>query len=47
MWDGSLIFAGEACVSDGRAGTVAGAYESGMSAASMLLRGFPQTAKPV
>ena len=47
LWDGRLIFAGEACVSDGMAGTVAGAYESGVAAADMLLRGFPGAAKPV
>ncbi len=47
VWDGRLVFAGEACVSDGKAGTVAGAYESGTSAAAMLLRGFPHAAKPV
>ena len=47
VWDGRLIFAGEACVSDGMAGTVAGAYESGVAAAAMLARGFPHAAKPV
>ncbi len=33
IWDGKLRLAGEACVTDGLAGTVAGAYESGRKAA--------------
>jgi monoamine oxidase len=42
VWDGRLIFAGEACATDGMAGTVAGAYLSGRHAAQTLLIGFPR-----
>lgn len=37
VWDGRLVFAGEACAIDGLAGTVAGAYESGRKASSSFL----------
>jgi monoamine oxidase len=39
-WDGRLVFAGEACATNGLAGTVAGAYQSGRHAAQGLLSGF-------
>jgi monoamine oxidase len=42
IWDGRLIFAGEACATDGLAGTVAGAYASGRKAARILRSGFPR-----
>ena len=41
IWDGRLAFAGEACATDGLAGTVAGAYVNGRNAAENLLRAFP------
>jgi monoamine oxidase len=41
VWDGRLVFAGEACALDGKAGTVAGAYESGLAAAAMVAGGNP------
>ncbi len=41
LWDGRLAFAGEACATDGLAGTVAGAYLSGRHAAQTILDGFP------
>jgi monoamine oxidase len=46
-WDGRLIFAGEACATDGKAGTVAGAYESGLAAAALASHGFPRAHEPV
>ncbi len=46
-WDGRLIFAGEACATDGKAGTVAGAYESGVAAAALVSHGFPRAHEPV
>ncbi len=46
-WDGRLIFAGEACATDGKAGTVAGAYESGLAAAALVSHGFPRAHEPV
>lgn len=42
IWDGRLLFAGEACATDGMAGTVAGAYESGRNAARHVRSGFPR-----
>jgi monoamine oxidase len=42
LWDGRLIFAGEACATDGMAGTVAGAHASGVNAARILRTGFPR-----
>jgi monoamine oxidase len=42
VWDGRLQFAGEACAPLGLAGTVAGAYESGRTAALRLVNGFPR-----
>jgi monoamine oxidase len=44
LWDGRLILAGEACATDGLAGTVAGAYLSGLKAARTILDGFPARA---
>ncbi len=44
LWDGRLALAGEACAPDGLAGTVAGAYRSGVIAAGRILDGF--TAPP-
>ncbi len=41
IWDGRLTFAGEACATDGLAGTVAGAYLNGRHVAENLLRAFP------
>jgi monoamine oxidase len=41
LWDGRLHFAGEACDTDGLAGTVGGAYLSGQRAAQKILHGFP------
>ena len=41
IWDGRLLFAGEACDTDGLAGTVGGAYHSGLRAAQKILHGFP------
>ncbi len=41
LWDSRLLFAGEACDTDGLAGTVAGAWLSGRRAAQKILRGFP------
>ncbi len=45
LWDGRLMFAGEACATDGLAGTVAGAYLSGRHAAQAML-GCLQPARP-
>jgi monoamine oxidase len=42
LWDGRLLFAGEACNTDGLAGTVAGAYMSGRAAAQKIRDGFPR-----
>jgi monoamine oxidase len=42
LWDNRLHFAGEACDTDGLAGTVGGAYLSGQRAAQKLLHGFPR-----
>ena len=42
LWDGRLLFAGEACDTDGLAGTVAGAYLSGCAAAQKIYHGFPR-----
>jgi len=47
LWDGRLTFAGEACATDGMAGTVAGAYRSGHHAAQTLLSGFTRSPAPV
>jgi monoamine oxidase len=47
LWDGRLLFAGEACALGGKAGTVAGAYESGLAAAALVLDGFPSRPEPV
>ena len=47
LWDGRLMFAGEACATDGLAGTVAGAYLGGRHAAQAILDGFPQSARSV
>jgi monoamine oxidase len=47
IWDGRLTFAGEACATDGLAGTVAGAYLSGQRAARTLLNGFTRPPAPV
>jgi monoamine oxidase len=47
LWDGRLTFAGEACATDGLAGTVAGAYRSGLHAAETLLDGFTRPSAPV
>jgi monoamine oxidase len=47
IWDGRLVFAGEACATDGMAGTVAGAYLSGEQAARALLAGFTRTRRAV
>ncbi len=44
LWDGRLAFAGEAVATDGLAGTVAGAYQTGRAAAQRILDGF--TAPP-
>ncbi len=44
LWDGRLALAGEACAPGGLAGTVAGAYRSGVIAAQRILDGF--TAAP-
>ncbi len=44
IWDNRLVFAGEACATDGLAGTVAGAYLSGVHAAQNLLNAYPHTA---
>jgi monoamine oxidase len=41
LWDGRLLFAGEALDTEGLAGTVAGAYLSGRAAAQKILHGFP------
>ncbi len=41
IWDGRLIFAGEACAAGGKAGTVAGAYESGCRAAALVAARVP------
>jgi monoamine oxidase len=46
-WDGRLILAGEACATGGKAGTVAGAYESGLAAASLVSHGFTRAHEPV
>ncbi len=46
IWDGRLLFAGEACALGGKAGTVAGAYESGLAAAARVT-GFPSGHEPV
>ncbi len=42
LWDRRLIFAGEACAPCGLAGTVAGAYLSGLAAARSLISGFTE-----
>ncbi len=42
LWDGRLLFAGEACDTGGLAGTVGGAYLSGRDAAQKILHGFPR-----
>ncbi len=47
LWDGRLVFAGEACADDGLAGTVAGAYLSGRYAAQTILDGFPPAVRSV
>ncbi len=47
VWEGRLTFAGEACATDGMAGTVAGAYRSGQYAARTLLDGFTRQPAPV
>ena len=47
LWDGRLVFAGEACATDGLAGTVGGAYLSGQRAAAMILDGFPAPIRSV
>lgn len=47
VWDGRLVFAGEACALEGRAGTVAGAYESGLAAAALVAEGFLRRGKSV
>ena len=44
LWDGRLAFAGEAVATDGLAGTVAGAYQTGIKAAQRILDGFTATA---
>ncbi len=46
-WDGRLLFAGEACATDGLAGTVAGAYRSGTHAAQRLIAGFTRSGPAV
>ncbi len=43
LWDGRLAFAGEAVATDGLAGTVAGAYQTGRAAAQRILEGFTAT----
>jgi monoamine oxidase len=43
LWDGRLLFAGEALATNGLAGTVAGAYETGLAAAQRILDGFTAT----
>jgi monoamine oxidase len=43
QWDGRLMFAGEASCTDGLAGTVAGAFETGEKAARSLLSAFAGT----
>jgi monoamine oxidase len=47
LWDGRLLFAGEACDTDGLAGTVAGAYISGRLAAQKILHGFTRRGNSV
>jgi monoamine oxidase len=47
LWDGRLVFAGEACDTDGLAGTVAGAYFSGARAADSVMGGFTRMAASV
>jgi monoamine oxidase len=42
LWDGRLLFAGEALDTGGLAGTVGGAYLSGCDAAQKILHGFPR-----
>ncbi len=41
IWDNRLIFGGEACATGGKAGTVAGAYESGCRAAARVAGRVP------
>jgi monoamine oxidase len=43
LWDGRLLFAGEALSTNGLAGTIAGAYETGIAAARRILHGFTAT----
>ncbi len=46
FWEGRLLFAGEAVAGDGLAGTVGGAYASGVRAASRAMEFFGPGARP-